>query len=139
MDYAVENGQEKPVEKTVLVVLLALVQYTWFSLRVGIARPKYGVNAPKTTGDENWERLFRVQQNTLEQLVLFIPGMLAFAFYVSALWSLIPGLVFLVGRQLYSYEYVTNPGSRTPGMAMTLLANAVLLVGALLGIVLKIF
>ena len=127
------------MEKTVLVVLLALVQYTWFSLRVGIARPKYGVNAPKTTGDENWERLFRVQQNTLEQLVLFIPGMLAFAFYVSALWSLIPGLVFLVGRQLYSYEYVTNPGSRTPGMAMTLLANAVLLVGALLGIVLKIF
>jgi glutathione S-transferase len=127
------------VEKTVLVVLLALVQYTWFSLRVGIARPKYGVNAPKTTGNENWERLFRVQQNTLEQLVLFIPGMLAFAFYVSALWSLVPGLVFLVGRQLYSYEYVTNPGSRTPGMAMTLLANAVLLVGALIGIVLKIF
>lgn len=127
------------MEKTVLVILLALVQYTWFSLRVGIARPKYGVNAPKTTGDENWERLFRVQQNTLEQLALFVPGMLAFAFYVSALWSLVPGLVFLVGRQLYSYEYVTNPGSRTPGMAMTLLANAVLLVGALIGIVLKIF
>jgi hypothetical protein len=127
------------VEKAVLVILLALVQYTWFSLRVGIARPKYGVNAPKTTGNENWERLFRVQQNTLEQLVLFIPGMLAFAFYVSALWSLVPGLVFLVGRQLYSYEYVTNPGSRTPGMAMTLLANAVLLAGALIGIVLKIF
>lgn len=127
------------MEKAVLVILLALVQYTWFSLRVGIARGKYGVNAPQTTGDENWERLFRVQQNTMEQMILFVPGMLAFAFYVSALWSLVPGLVYLVGRQLYSYEYVSNPKSRTPGMAMTLLANAVLVAGALISVALKIF
>lgn len=127
------------MEHTVLVILLALVQFTWFSLRVGSARPKYGVNAPKTTGDEQWERLFRVQQNTMEQLILFVPTMLAFSFYVSALWGLLPGLLFIVGRQLYSYEYINNPGSRTPGMAMTLLANAVLLVGALIGVLLSIF
>ena len=127
------------MEKAVLVILLALVQYIWFTARVGIARGKYGVSAPKTSGDENWERLFRVQQNTMEQLILFVPGMLAFAFYVSALWSLVPGLVYLVGRQLYSYEYVSNPKSRTPGMAMTLLANAVLVAGALISVALKIF
>jgi len=127
------------MEHTVLVILLALLQFTWFSLRVGSARPKYGVNAPKTTGDEQWERLFRVQQNTMEQLVLFIPAMLAFSAYVSALWGLLPGLVFIIGRQLYSYEYISKPGSRVPGMAMTLLANAVLLVGALIGVLLKIF
>ncbi len=127
------------MEHAALIILLALVQYTWFSLRVGIARGKYGIKAPKTTGDEAWERLYRVQENTLEQLIVFIPGMIAFTVYVSAVWALLPGLVFLAGRQLYSYEYISKPESRTPGMAMTLLANAVLVVGGLVGVLLKIF
>lgn len=127
------------MESAVLIVLLALAQFTWFSVRVGIARGKYGVDAPKTTGNEIWERLYRVQQNTMEQLVLFIPAMLAFNVYLSARWALIPGVVFLVGRQLYSWEYISKPPSRTPGMALTLLANAVLLVGALVGVGMKIF
>ena len=127
------------MEFAVLVVLLALAQFTFFTFRTGAARPKYKVNAPKTTGDESWERLFRVQQNTMEQLVVFIPSMLAFSFYVSGLWGLLPGLLFLAGRQLYSYEYISNPGSRVPGMAMTLLANGVLLVGSLIGVLFKIF
>ena len=127
------------MEHAVLIILLALAQFTWFSARVGAARGKYGVNAPKTTGDETWERLYLVQQNTMEQLILFVPLMLAFSFYVSSLWSLLPGLLYLVGRQLYSYEYVSNPGSRTPGMAMTLLANVILLIGALAALLLKMF
>jgi glutathione S-transferase len=127
------------MESAVLIVLLALAQFTWFSVRVGIARGKYGVDAPKTTGNEIWERLYRVQQNTMEQLVLFIPAMLAFSVYLSARWALIPGLVFLVGRQLYSWEYISKPTSRTPGMALTLLANAVLLAGALVGVGMKVF
>jgi uncharacterized membrane protein YecN with MAPEG domain len=127
------------MEPAVLVILLALTQFTYFSVRVGASRQKYGVNAPRTSGDENWERLYRVQQNTMEQLVIFIPSMLAFSFYVSALWALLPGVLFLVGRQLYSYEYVSNPASRAPGMAMTLLANGVLLAGGLIGVFLKIF
>ena len=127
------------MEHTVLVILLALAQFTWFTFRVGGARSKYNVTAPKTTGDENWERLFRVQQNTMEQLVIFIPTMVTFSLYVSALWGLVPGILFLLGRQLYSYQYVNKPGGRVPGMAMTLLANAVLLVGSLIGLLLKIF
>jgi uncharacterized MAPEG superfamily protein len=127
------------MESAVLIVLLALAQFTWFSVRVGIARGKYGVDAPKTTGNEIWERLYRVQQNTMEQLVLFIPAMLAFNVYLSARWALIPGVVFLAGRQLYSWEYISRPTSRTPGMALTLLANAVLLVGALVGVGMKVF
>ena len=127
------------MENVVLIILLALAQFTWFSARVGIARGKYGVDAPKTTGNETWERLFRVQQNTMEQLVLFIPALLAFSVYLSARWALVPGVVYLVGRQLYSWEYISKPISRTPGMALTLLANAVLLAGALIGVGMKIF
>jgi len=127
------------MEHASLIILIALVQYTWFSLRVGIARGKYHIDAPKVTGDETWERLFRVQQNTLEQLVIFIPAMWLFSMYLSARWALLPGLVFIVGRQLYSYEYVNKPATRVPGMAMTLLANAALLIGAVIAVLLEIF
>lgn len=124
---------------TVLIVLLALVQYVGFSLRVGASRPRYGVDAPRTTGDETWERLFRVQMNTLEQLIVFVPGMFLFALYVSHAWAALPGVVYLVGRQLYAIEYARNPKSRAPGMALTLLANAVLLIGSLAGVLMKLF
>jgi glutathione S-transferase len=126
------------MEYMALVLLAALGQYLYFSVRVGAARGKYGIDAPRTSGDENWERLFRVQQNTLEQLIVFIPALLLFGNYVSETWVLLPGVLYLVGRQLYAYEYVNDPGSRGPGMGLTLLANAVLVVGALAGVVLKL-
>jgi glutathione S-transferase len=126
------------MEYMALVLLAALGQYLYFSVRVGAARGKYGIDAPRTSGDENWERLFRVQQNTLEQLIVFIPALLLFGNYVSETWVLLPGVLYLVGRQLYAYEYVNDPRSRGPGMGLTLLANAVLVVGALAGVVLKL-
>ena len=123
------------MEYTALIVLLALAQYVWFSVRVGSSRGKYGIDAPRTSGDETWERLFRVQMNTLEQLIVFVPGMFLFAVYASSGWAWLPGVVFIVGRQLYAMEYVKNPKTRVPGMALTMLANVVLLVGSLIGVV----
>jgi len=125
------------MEYTALIILVALAQFLFFTFRVGAKRTKFGIEAPKTSGDETWERLFRVQQNTMEQLVIFIPSMIAFSMYVSATWVVVPGVVFIAGRQLYSHEYITNPGSRVPGMALSLVANAVLLIGALIGLLWK--
>ena len=117
-----------------LIVLLALLQYLFFTGQVGLARGKYKVNAPACNGDENFSRLFRVQQNTLEQLIIFIPASYAFAYYLSEIWVLVPGVVFILGRFLYSAEYLKDPKTRTPGMALTLLANVVLVLGALYGV-----
>ena len=117
-----------------LIVLLALLQYVFFTGQVGLARGKYKVNAPACNGDENFSRLFRVQQNTLEQLIIFIPASYAFAYYLSEIWVLVPGVVFILGRFLYSAEYLKDPKTRTPGMALTLLANVVLVLGALYGV-----
>lgn len=127
------------MELAAIIILAALSQYLYFALRVGAGRSKFGVTAPSTSGDERWERLFRVQQNTMEQLVVFIPSTVIFALYLSALWVLVPGILFIVGRQLYALEYIGDPRSRTPGMALTLLSNAVLIIGALVGLLLKIF
>ncbi|MEJ2399970.1 MAG: MAPEG family protein [Xanthomonadales bacterium] len=121
-----------------LIILIALAQYVYFTLRVGAARVRYGVEAPRTSGDERWERLYRVQMNTLEQLIVFVPSLMLFASYVSARWAWVPGALFILGRQLYAWEYARDPKSRGPGMGVTLLANAVLLVGALIGVVLQL-
>ena len=126
------------MEYAILIILIALLQFLAFTVRVGLNRVKLGVKAPHTSGNETWERMYRVQQNTLEQLMLFIPAMLAFSMYVSARWALLPGILFLIGRQLYSIEYNKDPESRTPGMALSLLCNAVLLLGALIGLIMKL-
>jgi len=122
------------MENVTLIVLLVLLQYVWFTVRVGLGRGKYKVDAPACGGDEGFERLFRVQQNTLEQLIVFIPAAYAFAYYMSPLWVLAPGIVFILGRFLYAAEYVKDPKTRTPGMVLTLAANVVLILGALFGL-----
>jgi uncharacterized membrane protein YecN with MAPEG domain len=127
------------MDHATLIVLLALLQYVWFTGRVGLARGKYGVNAPACDGDENFDRLFRVQQNTMEQLIVFIPASYIFAYYLNELWVLLPGLAFIIGRFLYSAEYQKDPKSRTPGMAITLLANVALVLGGLFGLVTAMF
>ena len=126
------------MEFSALVILAALVQYVWFAMRVAAGRGRYGVAAPATQGNETWERLYRVQMNTLEQLVVFIPALVLFGLYVGDRWALLPGLLFLAGRQLYAWEYVRDPKSRGPGMGLTLFANAALIGCGLVAVVLKL-
>ena len=116
-----------------VIILVALLQYTYFTFRVGLLRGKYGVPAPKCTGHETWERMFRVQQNTMEQLVIFIPALILFAHFVSARWAILPGVLFIAGRALYSHLYIKNPESRPAGVALTLFTNLAMVIGGLIG------
>jgi uncharacterized membrane protein YecN with MAPEG domain len=118
-----------------IVVLLALVQFIVLGLRVGAARGRYGVAAPATTGHEIFERHYRVQMNTLEQLVIFVPATLAFASFVSPLWAAALGVVFIVGRTVYALSYVADPARRGPGFLLTALPNIALVAGGLWGAV----
>lgn len=126
------------MENAILLILLALLQYVGFSLVTGAGRLKYNVPAPKTTGNETWERLYRVQLNTLEQLIVFVPAMLTFSYYVSSLWVIAPGIGFIAGRQLYFHSYVKDPKTRSIGMMTGFLSSMTLVVGSLIGVVLAI-
>ena len=121
-----------------LIILLALLQYLAFITRTGLARGKLGIKAPAMTGNETWERILRVQQNTAEQLHVFIPAAAAFAHFTHQSWVLVPGALYLIGRQLYSMTYVSDPTKRAPGMVMTFAANVILVIGALGGVVMDI-
>lgn len=118
--------------------MLALIEYLFFGVKVGQARGKYGVAAPATTGNEIFERTFRVHMNTLEQLIVFIPAIYAFAFFVSPLWGAVLGAVFLVGRGLYYALYIADPAKRGPGAMLTFLPNFVLVIGAIVGAAIKL-
>lgn len=121
------------------VVILAVLQFFWFGILVGRARTRYQVPPPATTGNEIFERYFRVQQNTLEQLVIFIPSIWTFANYVSATWAAVLGVVFVVGRQLYQLGYVADPKKRFAGFGLSALPNLLLALGGLGGALVAAF
>jgi len=116
-----------------IVIIIAVFEYMTFAFLVGRARARYGVKAPATTGHEVFERYFRVQQNTLETLVAFIPGISLFALFVDPNWAAWIGLVYVVGRVVYFRGYVADPAKRGPGFGLSLLSIATLLVGGLVG------
>ena len=119
--------------------MLALLQFIYFSVQVGRARGRYDVAAPATTGNEEFERYFRVQQNTLEQLVVFLPALVAAATFGNEFLAAPIGLVYLIGRALYARAYVRDPGSRTIGFLLGLLANVALIGAALWGAIQQAF
>src|ERR1700679_3233987 len=95
-----------------IVVGLALAQFLFFCFAVGKARGTYKVAAPATTGNEVFERYFRVQMNTLELLVMFVPGIWMFGFYVSANVAAGLGAIYLIGRGIYFFSYIKDPKKR---------------------------
>ncbi len=121
-----------------IVTALALLQFIFFAFRVGGARAKYGVKAPAVTGNEIFERHFRVQQNTLEQLIGFVPGLYLFSHYFNPLLAAALGVVYLIGRQLYSISYVKDPAQRGPGFGLTFFPTVILILGGLIGAVLHL-
>jgi len=116
-----------------IIAAIALAEYAVFLVQCGQARGRYGVAAPATAGHPVFERYFRVQQNTIEQLVIFLPALFLFAWFVSTRWALPLGILFIVGRALYARGYVADPAKRGPGFLCTVIANATLLVGGIAG------
>ena len=123
----------------VIIAMLALLQFLYFSLQVGRARGRCGVAAPATTGNEEFDRYFRVQQNTLEQLVIFLPALVAAAMFGNAFFATPVGLLFVIGRGLYARAYVRDPGSRTLGFLLGFVANLALIGAALWGAIEQAF
>lgn len=114
-----------------IVIALVALQFLYFGMLVGKARGQYGVRAPACSGHEIFDRHFRVQQNTLESLLLFYPGLYLFASHVSPLGAAVLGVVFMIGRQLYAVTYVKDPAKRGSGFLIAMLATMILLMGGL--------
>jgi len=116
---------------TALVTILALLVYLFMGIQVARARGKSGIDAPAMTGDPLLERANRVHINTLEWLPLFLAGLWLFAIYWNELVAAGLGVVWIIGRLLYSAGYMADPAKRSMGYLIQALAGLILLFGAL--------
>src|SRR6266568_3576687 len=120
---------------TAAVTLVALLVYFLIIGAVGKARSQYGIKAPAVTGNEHFERDYRIQMNTLEQMALFLPALWLYAAYVSDRGAAVGGLIWVAGRVIYALAYTKDPTSRAPGAMITLFASVGLWLGAVYGVV----
>jgi glutathione S-transferase len=120
---------------TALVTLLAILFYFYTGVRVPRARSKFGLTAPAITGPPEFERIFRVQLNTLEWMPIFLPLMWLFAYYVSDIAAAALGVVWVAARVWYMIGYTQAAEKRGPGFGLQAAVCGVLLIGALAGII----
>ena len=116
---------------TALVTCLAIAVYFYSSILVSQARGKFGVKVPATSGNADFERVFRAQMNTLEWLPIFLPSLWLFAIYIGDAIAALLGLVWVIGRVLYIFGYAKATAKRGPGFYVQALAAMALWVGAL--------
>ncbi len=121
------------MELIAIVSGLALLQAFIFAFQVGKARATHEVSAPAITGHPDFERTFRVHQNTVEQLIIFIPGLWMFGYYVNAEIGAGIGLLFIIARQVYRGAYLGDPKNRGKGFGLGALCMMVLLIGGMIG------
>lgn len=121
-----------------LVAILAVLQFLVFGALTGRARRESGLKAPAVSGDYDFERMYRVQMNTLELLIAFLPSLFLAAIYWSNILVAGVGAIYIVGRILYWRAYVTEPATRGPGFMLSMFPTMLLCIMALLGILLSI-
>lgn len=124
---------------TIGALLLALLVYTWATLRVGRARSKFNVPAPAVHGDENFERVFRAHQNTVEQMVMFLPLLVLAAWLWGDLYAAGYGVIWSLGRILYVEGYARAAGKREIGFLLSGALSLLVLVALLVTLALKHF
>ena len=120
---------------TAIVTCLALLFYFFSSIRVARARAAFGIKAPAISGNPDFERVFRVQMNTLEWLPIFLPSLWLFAIYVSDPLAAAVGLVWIAGRALYMTGYSQAAEKREGGFRIQTAAAGILWLGALAAII----
>ena len=119
---------------TQAATLLALLLYLAVLMNAGWARAKYKVKAPAVTGNEQFERAYRVQMNTLEQLVFFLPSMWIYALLLNDKVAAAGGVIWILGRAIYAVAYTRNPASRGLEYLISFVAQLGLFIGAAYGV-----
>src|SRR3979411_1605299 len=107
---------------TAIVTLLIGFFYFYTGYRVGNLRGKHKIIAPATSGHPEFDRAFRVQLNTLEQMGLILPFLWVAAFFPVPWAWLAPllGFIWVIGRVLYMRAYMADdPDKRHIGAMLT--------------------
>jgi glutathione S-transferase len=123
---------------TATVTLLAIALYFLFATRVAASRGRFNVELPATTGNTDFERIFRAHVNTLEWMPTFLAPLWLCAFYWSDVAAAAVGLFWIIGRVIYFFGYSSAVGKRLPGFFIQSTACLLLFAGATAGIVMRL-
>lgn len=116
-----------------IVSCIALLIYYYTLLMSGLARGRFDVAAPSHDGPEEYQRYVRAHQNTLEHLVLFLPGLWLFVVAVDPIWASAIGIMWPIGRLMYARGYYQEAAKRQVGLVISMLPIYVLILGSLAG------
>jgi len=123
---------------TAIVTLLAVALYFFFATRVAAARGMFNVKHPATTGNPDFERIFRAHVNTLEWMPTFLIPLWLCALYLSDIGAAVLGLVWIAGRVVYFAGYKRAVEKRLPGFFIQGTACLLLFIGAVVGMVMRL-
>jgi glutathione S-transferase len=124
---------------TAIVTLLAVLFYFFIATRVAVARRRFDVKLPAVAGHPDFERVFRAHMNTLEWMPIFVPLLWLCALYFSDGAAALLGLVWIGGRAFYFKGYTEAVEKRVPGFFIQAMACVLLLVGAVAGIIMRLW
>ena len=116
---------------TGLVTVLTVFVMIWIMMQVGKARTKHQIPAPAMDGPEDFLRVLRVQANSVEQIVMFLPMLWLFANLGGDLWAACVGVFFPIGRVIYAQGYIAAANKRSTGFMIGALSVIVLTLGSL--------
>lgn len=121
-----------------VISCVALLVYYFTLFKAGSARSKFNVKAPSHSGPPEYERYVRAHQNTLEHLVLFLPGLWLFAWAVDPHWAAGIGTIWPIARLWYAIGYYRSAEGRVKGLILSMPPIYILILGSLVGFLLKI-
>ena len=119
------------------ITLAALLMYLWTALNAAKARVTYKVPAPQADGPIEFLSAQRVQANTVEQMVMFLPALWMCAAFLGDLWAAAGGALWIVGRVIYALSYYKDPGKRTVGFVISFSATMLLMVGTVVALIMQ--
>jgi uncharacterized MAPEG superfamily protein len=122
---------------TATVTVLIVFFYFYTGFRVGNLRGKHNIKAPAVSGHPEFDRAYRVQLNTLEQMGIILPFLWVAAFYPIGWAWLAPlvALVWLVARIVYMLSYMADPEKRIVGAMLTGICDLAMFVIAAAGVI----
>jgi len=117
-----------------LVTILTVLLLAACTVYVGRARGLHGVKAPAVSGPEGFERALRVQGNTNEAALMFLPALWVAATVHVAWIAAALGALWLVARVWYALAYANPARNRGPAFALSVAALIGLVLQALWGL-----
>jgi len=128
-----------PPYTSIVTMLVVLFYFFFIATRVPLARRKFGVKLPAITGHPDFEHVFRVHQNTLEWMPIFLPSLWLCAYYLSDVGAAVLGLVWIAGRSAYYVGYTRAVPGRLPGFFIQSSVCLLLVLGAIVGMAMRFF